>query len=167
MDIKRPVDGRLTNHNFGIWLNEINCKLSISIKGWYVGVVLLCIIHGSFPPPFLLLCSRKICTRFCLFVTRTLLSICPFLGWSTLCKPAKHIVQHPNLNQSSPLRTKLSHVCLSPEMLVTMKAINGLWICEFEDFFRLDPTCKLHCKQGKDLILRQSFEHFHFFAQKG
>ena len=29
---------------------------------------------GASLPPFLLLCSRKICTRFCLFVTRTLLS---------------------------------------------------------------------------------------------
>ena len=68
MDIKRPVDGRLTNHNFGIWLNEINCKLSISIKGSYV------LFMGASLSPFLLLCSRKICTRFCLFVTRTLLS---------------------------------------------------------------------------------------------
>ena len=145
------VDSQITILGFG-WTKSIANSASASkadMLGWCSYVLFM----GASLPPFLLLCSRKICTRFCLFVTRTLLSICPFLGWSTLCKPAKHIVQHPNLNQSSPLRTKLSHVCLSPEMLVTMKAINGLWICEFEDFFRLDPTCKLHCKQGKDFLV--------------
>ena len=66
------VDSQITILGFG-WTKSIANSASASkadILGWCSCVLFM----GASLSPFLLLCSRKICTRFCLFVTRTLLS---------------------------------------------------------------------------------------------